>query len=157
MWEFIVFSAKFVGGLLLVLIVYLLYSLIYLPLSIRRKYIKYKNMDVSEKYHPVLGDLAIVMENKNNNRYVFKDVIDCAKFRPEKDIKLLQFGAISQLCMISIKALDQFDKLIPTKIDRYDCTEFPLSIAMKNSFMLIGSDDHWKDRRTSFLKLVGLN
>jgi len=121
------------------------------------KYRKYKNVEMTDKFYPFLGDLKPIMEYQKSNIFVFYDYIKCALEKPEKDLKLVQLATFSCISAISPRAREEFERLIPTKIDRYHCKLFPMGYGLAGSLPLIPSTENWKDRRTTFMKMIGLN
>lgn len=61
------------------------------------------------------------------------------------------------MSIISLRARVEFDKMIPSKIDRHHSKSFAFSLVMSGSILLSQSSDRWKSRRAEFTKLVGLN
>ena len=118
---------------------------------------KYANVECSDKFYPFLGDIKVMLNRIAKNEYVFQDFIESAIERPEKDIKVHQLGSLANFYILSIRARDEFERLISNKVDRYPSKEFPLSYPMTGSIIFLESTEDWRDRRTSLMKLIGLN
>lgn len=90
MLDMITLLMKYAALLIGMYIVYLVYYLVIEPWSVRQRYKKYNNVDVSETYYPVVGDLKSMNDHNNRGDATFQDTIDCARHKPEKDMKLIQ-------------------------------------------------------------------
>ncbi|CAI2366350.1 unnamed protein product [Moneuplotes crassus] len=112
---------KIILYLLLALVVYIGYIGFYIPIKARRKYSQFKNVHVSQKFIPLLGDAGPYLEDTNNNRahYDHKRRIE-HQMGPDIDLKLEQLGTTPMLLVISHKALKELLSQIPTKIDRFN-------------------------------------
>ena len=60
MIENVLFLAKLLILLVLLFIARAIYLFIYIPWSVRQRYSKYPNVFMAEKFHPMLGDTAIM-------------------------------------------------------------------------------------------------
>ena len=73
------------------------------------------------------------------------------------DIRLTQFGAFQKIEAISSKAIDEFEKLIPSKIDRFKQLDNPIGRILEGSFAVMHSNDLWGKRRKLMSKILGIN
>ena len=146
---------SFLLALLFVLIK--LHEYLFVPWRDRQKYKNYKNVGMSEKFHPMLGDIAIIFENENNNRYRRQIFIDLGMQKPHLDFYLFQPGPITLFSLVSIQAFDEFEKLIPHKIDRYNHKKFSFVDIVRGSFALNQSNEDWNERRKTIMKTIGIN
>lgn len=138
-------------------LIYTLYRLLYLPWKARRHFSKYKNVDMIENYIPFLGDLKTILDYRRDNKFQFYFVEETALNKPDKDLRLTILGANITLDVITIKAQDEFEKLVPMEIDRHHNRYYPAWYGLKGSFALTHSTEYWKTRRTSALKLMNMN
>ena len=107
--------------LILVFILNFVYSFIYKPWRARLKYSKYPNVTMTEKYYPMLGEIKLLNENSAQNKPVLHHYYKDSNKKGDKiDLRLTQFGAFHRIEAISPKAIDEFEKLIPHKIDRIE-------------------------------------
>ena len=135
---------------------YLLWRFVIRPWKIQRFYRKYKNVDVPKSLNYPSGDLVEIYKCIDNGRFTFQYLTDtdAAKY----DIRLGHFGELIQFEIISPKACDELDKLIPDKIDRYD-GKFGIQFVrvFGNTVALKRSDDYYLKVRNTFTKLFGFN
>jgi len=59
--------------------------------------------------------------------------------------------------VLSLKALEEFVKLCPNKIDRYTSENYPIWYIIRDSLLLIPSTKNWQERRRTATKLIGIN
>ena len=134
-----------------------LYEYLYVPWRVRQKYKNYKNVGMSEKFHPMLGDIALIVQNENNNKFRRQIFIDLGMQKPHLDFYIFQPGPITLFSLVSIQAFDEFEKLMPHKIDRHDHREFPFVDIVEGSFALNQSNEDWDERRKTIMKTIGIN
>jgi len=134
-----------------------LYEFVYLPWKVRQKYKKYPNVGMAEKYHPMLGDIVIINKNEQENKFKMQHYIDDVKSKPDTDIYISQFGPVTLYEICSPKAFDEFERLVPEKIDRNDQEGTPIGYIAPRSFGVIESTANWNERRKFILKAIGIN
>ena len=105
-----------------------------------------------DKFYPFLGDIAVSSKWVKENRFQFYYMIDATIENPDYDFKLVQLGPISKFDIWSIKAMKEFEMLVPNKIDRYHHKNLPTGNLASGSFGVSRSTKNWDDRR----KICGL-
>ena len=150
-------AVKYIMVFIIIFVAYQLYLLIYKPWKQRRYYSKFKNVSVSEKFYPIINDVGRVFELEKQNIFRFNDHIELALNRPDIDIKLTQLGSFITLDMISLKAYSEMVKQVPDNIERYHSKHLPMWYGTRDSFALQPTNEYWKTRRFSALKLMSLN
>lgn len=123
----------------------------------RIKYSKYKNVRMLDTFYPVLGDAAMILKGRKENKYMLSYMEDIIQKDPNFDIYIAQLGDVINFYISSLKANEEFVKLSPHKIDRkLDGDNIMLKIG-GGSFSFNPTGQHWKDRRQSLLKAIGFN
>jgi cytochrome P450 len=136
--------------------IYLVYQFVINPWLYQRRYRRYPNVYVPEKLNAPAGDIKEMQESVAAGRFRFEYLtkVDAAKY----DIRLAHFGKSVVFEIISPKALEQFEKLVPRKIDRLSgpqVTQFyPV---FGNCSALLRTGKVYKTHRAVFLKLLGFN
>ncbi|CAI2386624.1 unnamed protein product [Moneuplotes crassus] len=159
-WQLVKLIAYFMGCLL----IYLLYKVIYVPIKFRRFYGKYKNVFVSSKFIPVLGDIYYYLQDIQSNR-VFYDhnKRQQQSFKPnEIDLRADLLGTDPMIGVVSHKALKEVISQIPGKIDRADidntpCLRRAILKMCEGCFVNSPSTKKTIERRKSLTKILGLN
>ena len=152
-WDFIKYFLIIAGWF----IGYKLYEFLFIPWNLRRKYSKYPNVNMAKKFYPFLGDIAEIVEYQKQNKFILYNSIETVIENPNYDIKLVQFGPDTTFDMLTVKALKEFESLIPNKIDRFDHKNFPADNISPNSFGVARSNKDWDIRRKTILKTMGIN
>ena len=154
------FVYQFVKILFYVFIAFIcktLYQFVYLPWKARKRYSKYKNVAMADKFYPFQGDLAIWNQNDARGNGKFQHFIDEALSEKGYDIRLTQLGPESVIDVCSVKALDEFEKLVPSKIDRYHHRGLPIGYFLKGSLAVTRSTENWSIRRKEMIKKLAIN
>ena len=81
-------------------------------------YQRYHNVTMTPKFVPLLGDSAVVLKYKNENKYMFWEHIQNGVDHPECDIKFGLRGSDIRFYITSSEAVKQFINCIPTNADR---------------------------------------
>ena len=111
---------------------------------------------MSDKLNPPMHDLAIMEDLHKQNKYKWSIYLDYAD--KGKDIHLCHFGYKRIFDLLSSDALDDFDKQIPSKIDKYtDIQELSFAKTFFGAVMHLPTNSAWKTRRAAFSKAIGLN
>ena len=63
---------------ILCFVIWFIYKMVIRMWFIRRKYLKYPNCELTKKFHPWLGDFAVYLDNKKNNKFIYSHFIDSA-------------------------------------------------------------------------------
>ena len=79
-----------------------------------------------EKYIPFLGEIAVVKSNEKEKKGKFHHFIQESLQNKNHDIRVTQLAAYTIIDVCSVQALDEFEKLVPNKIDRSLTVGFPL-------------------------------
>ena len=117
---------KLLVSVIVLYVIKLLYEYIYLPIRVRIKYSKYENVFMYEKYIPFLGEIAVVKSNEKEKKGKFHHFIQESLQNRNHDIRVTQLAAYTIIDVCSVQALDEFEKLVPNKIDRSLTVGFPL-------------------------------
>ena len=133
------------------------YQFVYLPWKVRKRYSKYKNVTMADKFYPFLGDLAVWNKNEAKGKGKFQHFIDESLSEKGYDIRLTQLGPESVIEACSVKALDEFEKLLPSKIDRYHHRGLPIGYFLKGSLAVQRSTENWSIRRKEMIKKLAIN
>mmetsp|Transcript_30782 Transcript_30782/g.35193 ORF Transcript_30782/g.35193 Transcript_30782/m.35193 type:complete len:88 (-) Transcript_30782:134-397(-) len=83
--------------------------------------------------------------------------IDTALAYPDADLYVAQLGPFTIFEMCSAKAFEEFEALVPAKIDRHDHKGLPLERMGAGIFPLIQSHANWSERRKFIMKTLGVN
>ena len=148
---------KAVLAILIWFVIYKVYELLILPWIIWKEYAKYPNVLVRKKFYPPIGDVVTFCKNERENKDRIQAHIDIALNKNNTDIKLVQFGPVILFSLCSPKALNEFEKLIPEKLDRFNHNKFLVGNIAPNSIILMQSNRRWDKRRKAILKTIGIN
>lgn len=119
---------------------------------------RYGNVEVSQHFVPLLGDVKKMNEDKQARTGVFYDIIVNAQKKGNTvDFKLIQFGADSQLMFCSIRAFNEFEKLVGSKIDRQSHIGRPVGYMMPRGFAFKPTDSNFFKRKKQVITLLELN
>ena len=157
--ESLVFLAlKTLGWGLLIYTIYIIYYFIYLPWRIRRKYKNWPNVAMNEKFYPMLGDIAIIVQNEKENKHRMRHYVELALKDKDYDLNITQMGDATQIDVLSSKALTEFEKLVPEKIDRHHNGEgFIIGNIIPRSLVVTESTQEWLERRKEEIRAIGIN
>ena len=117
---------KIIGLLFLAFVIKTLYDFVYKPWRNRVRFGKHKNVAMVDKFYPFLGDIAVINSNEENKNCKFYHYIRESLSSKGYDIRLNQMGSETIIDICSMKALDELESLIPSKIDRSDQRGLPL-------------------------------
>ena len=148
---------RYIFYIFLLYVAYFIYYFVIKLYVIREMSKKHKNVFVSQKFIPLLGDAAVYMENINRKRYMLWEHIHMAVHSPEFDIKLESKGSKIRYYMASIEAAKQFKELIPHKLDRADENIRSFGKLNPLAFLNRPSTQNFKDRRNAVTSTIGLN
>ena len=101
--------------------------------------------------------IALMKECQSQNKFRLQFYLDEAIERSDVDIVHTQIGNKIEIDPVSVKALQEFENLIPTKIDRYIDETMPVQHIWRDSFGVIQSNKSWSERRKTILKIIGIN
>ena len=148
---------KIVLLLIIFIICKTVYEYVYIPYRYRVTYGKYDNVKISEKSSVFLGDFSLIMQNKKDKKSMFHHYIEESLENKGIDIRLNFFGSLIAFSLCSTKAMDEFEKLQPSTIDRDEQRDSPLIKFLAGSFVTTRSDERWAKRRKEMIKMVGIN
>jgi hypothetical protein len=138
------------------MMIYLVYLGLIKPYLYIQKYRKYKNVYVNPIFTPLIGDLQEVVDNTKDGKVHYASYWT----NPDKfkgcDLWAKLEGIRPTIHVVSGKAVEEFVRLVPSKIDR-SLTVKGLPKMMENSFMNFQTDKEIKDRRKQFTKMFNLN
>ena len=99
-----------------------------------------------------------IAEWERTNKYRFKRIIDLALEDKEYDFYLFQHGEESRIEILSINALNEFEKLIPHKIDRHDHGNgVAIGNIIRGSFITDETSKEYNEMRKEVIKSIGTN
>lgn len=128
-----------------------------MPWNTRRYYKQYENVEVSEKFVPLLGELQRINEDKKERKGAFYNIIEQSQKGTLPDFKLMEFGPQSQLYFSSLRAMDEFEKLVGTKVDRENHFGKGAWYLFPRSFAFRISDSNFLKRKKQVVRLLELN
>ena len=123
----------------------------------RMKYRKFRNVYMTEKYTPFLGDVALIKHNVQQKKSKFHYFINEALHNKGYDLRITQLASATMIDVCSVKALDEFEKLVPSKIDRIITKDSALDNLIGGSLGASLSDEKWMKRRKEMAKHIGIN
>ena len=86
------FVIKYMLLSLLIYILYLVYWLIYCPYRNRQYFKKYLNVKMTDRFYPMMGDVALWFDNAKNGFGAFHHYIQEAADYPKVDFRYTQIG-----------------------------------------------------------------
>ena len=135
--DWVIFAAKIFILLFVVYILMSAYRLIYQPWKIRNKYKQYANVAMNKTFNLISGDLTDIMKNESQNKNRMQNYIELALQNKELDFYVTQFGPWTIFDVLSAQALNEMERLIPSKIDRHDHQGgFPIGNITRGSLVL---------------------
>ena len=149
--------AKYLLILLVTYILYLFYWLIYSPYRERQYFKKYPNVKMSEKFHPLIGDIALWIENCTKGLGAFNHYINEVANSRNVDIRFVQIGERGVVDIVSTKAMDEVEKLVPEKIDRGEPEHTAIWNLIPTSFTNTRSTEHTNKRKKAAIEYLGIN
>ena len=144
---------------LAILLAYLFNMYIIMPYFVRAKYRRYRNVAQSKDFQFMKVDIVEIEANARRNAFLYWHYAELAAYgEHHPDIYLKFTGPTSMFLMFSPKALHEFKKLQPEKIDRdsYFINRVVGKFFYK-SLLQEKSTEHWKDRRNTAMKTLGIN
>ena len=157
LFDIIYWCAKYGGISILLIALYAFYTYILAPFIAIRKYRKYPNVYVNQKFIPLVGEGMLYREDIQNKRASYYHQIEIAGKAKGIDLKLAIVGDKTFIYLISNKALQEFQNLTPKYIDRNNFSRGPMGKLFADSFVHDRSNEKWKKRRDTFLKEIGIN
>ena len=112
---------------------------------------------MSKKYYPMVGDIELIVQNEKVNKFRRCMFIDLGIQQPNIDFYIFQLGEMTLFSLVSTKAWEEFEKLVPDKIDRHDHREYSFLDIARGSFAFLPSHTEWNERRKTILKTIGIN
>ncbi|CAI2365801.1 unnamed protein product [Moneuplotes crassus] len=157
-WSF----ARYFLLFLFATIIYFAYKLFYVPLAFRKKFSKYKNVYITEKFNPILGELKPSLDDINNGRAFYDNLKKLQPKMKGTDMKVFVQGFEPMITLVSNKAVKEAAALIPSKIDRAEVqSNYRLKIGglkfVDGSFINSPSSKDIVERRKSYFKLLGVS
>jgi cytochrome P450 len=137
-------------------VVYFFYNFLYIPWRIRKRYLKYPNVSLWDKFYPFLGDLGSLQKRRENQEYQFYDYIDTA-LKSNCDVKVQLLGQKHSFQIMSIKGMQEMISMWPDKIDRHTGEWTPVWYILRNTFLMTPSSKNWQQRRNAATRLIGMN
>ena len=123
----------------------------------RQKYSKFSNVIMTEKYYPLLGDSVLMKKWVSKKKAKVQHYINEAIGNTNWDLRLCQFGHNNLIHLVSVEALEEFEKLLPDYVDRDEHKGRPAANFLPNSFTLRKSDENWKQRRKEIVSSMNIN
>ena len=97
---------------------YLYRKLFYEPYQVRLHMLKHPNVYVSPNYSPGRGDIEDVLRSLNEDGATYLSTFNKALAERPYDLVHLSFGPYLLNGVVSVKAVEELRKLIPSSIDR---------------------------------------
>ena len=149
---------KFVVFVWIGFLLWFIYVFVVNPFLVRRKYAKYPNVKQSKDFQFMKGDLYEIIENENKGAFRYWHYAEMALEDNPPDLYLKFSGPRPILLMFSPKAIREFAKLVPSKIDRNDYfLDRYLGKMFYGSLASSKSTERWKLRRDTSMKMLGIN
>lgn len=150
-------SLKYLLLTLVCLLVYYTYDFVIKIILVRRKYKQYKNVYVSDKFIPLLGDAqkGLKYQREGKARVYYK--VELALNQEGYDMKVFTAGNMVFIGMMSERAFKEFIQKVPQYIDRRNADLIGIGKLASNSMVFRRSSIDWKHRREGFLKHMGIN
>ena len=148
---------KYVALILVLYVLYLVNWLVITPYRTRQFFKKYSNIKMTDKFYPLIGDIALWTENMKNGYGIFHHYIKEVAENPDTDFRLLQLGERVILDVASTKAMDELEKQIPSKIDRGEPKHTATEHIMTASFPLLRSTEDMNKRKKATIDFLGIN
>ncbi|CAI2366518.1 unnamed protein product [Moneuplotes crassus] len=140
------------------LVGYLAIKIIAMPLLVRWKYKRYPNVKFSPSATLFKGDHAHVEKNVGDDKFAYWHYAEYALSDSKPDIYIKFIGPTPMFMMFSLKALTEMKKLQPNKIDRDNVfIDKLIGKIFYGSVAQSPSNAHWKLRRQSAMKAMGMN
>ena len=150
-----------VAGIILLLLsflYYFLYQFIIKVYLVRKYFSKYKNVHVTEKLIPFIGDIKSMIDNVSSNRSSHYHQVEFAsQVKKGVDFRLFSFGNDSFVMPISGRAVEAFANQVPENIDRLSLGNKFTGKLFLNSLLMNPSSKNWKNRRAALVKYMGLS
>ena len=118
---------------------------------------KHANVSKTDKFYPLIGDTAIVLKNRSENKYYFWDHIEEAVSGKNYDIKFGSRGSDTRYYMLSPQAFKQFAEHVPHSIDRSPLFNRFFGRVSPESIGSLRATEAWKKRRSAATSTIGLN
>ena len=150
-------SIKYFIIVVIAFVIYTLYTFIWVPIFLRRKYSKYPNVAMSESFRPFLGEHAVVKQMESENKYRMYFQMETTLKNPKADVRLTISGKQPYFMLTSSQAVSEFKSLVLDKIDRWDYTKKNFGRMSIGSLDQRRSDKEWKKRRDSIMRTIGIN
>lgn len=111
---------------------------------------------MSESFNPPTHDVDRMNRDQANSKHFFSMFINYAD--KGKDIYMTQMGYKTIFDLLSSKALQDFDKYSPDKIDKFtDIQKLTFAKTFYGAMQHSPTNEDWKNRRAAFTKSLGLN
>lgn len=111
---------KWVGIISATYIIYLVYQLVVTPYLAWKKYQKFPNVHTAPDFVPLLGEIKVCIDDNKNGRAHYANKIKSAPQMKDYDLRLKLEGYTPVIMLHSNKAVEEFCRLQPHKIDRFN-------------------------------------
>ena len=138
-------------------VLYLIFWLIYCPYKNRQYFMKYSNVKVSDKFYPMLGDIAVWNKNTEQKLPSFHHHVQEVLENPETDFRFMQLGERGILECVSSRAMDEIQKLMPNMVDRTEPKNTPVTNMMPGTYVNLRSTPHNMKRKKAMIDYLGIN
>ena len=126
--------------LCLAIIGYLVRKLFYDPYLARLHMLKHPNVYVSPNYSPGRGDIEAVLRSLNEEGATYLTTFNRALSQRPYDLVHLSFGPYLLNGVVSVKAVEDLSRLVPSHIDRSPHEKRTIGQMFSNWFGLLPSD-----------------
>ena len=140
-------------------VAYLVYTMIYVPLRVRWHLRKFKNVYLSDKATVLGADLHELLGGAfEDKRHLFSRFENAVLSNPKTyDLFFASAGSLMTLAPCSVDALQEFKNKVPQFIDRGDSLkELQAKLALKG-LLFLPSNASWSSRRKGVMRKLGLH
>lgn len=124
---------------------------------IRYRYSKHKNVIMSPKFSPFIGERYLVKKYEKEGKYRLWYAMQTSLEHPDSDIRIIFSGPNPIYLLTSTQAFEEFHNLVPSKIDRWGHQIKHFGRMAAGAVDQIKSSPSWKYRRDTILHTIGIN
>ncbi|CAI2365476.1 unnamed protein product [Moneuplotes crassus] len=138
------------------ILAYAVIVLIIKPYLVYRRFKRFPNVYTSPSFRPLIGDVLDAIRDMKSDRAHYHNRRVIADDLQNYDMRLRYEGTEPVLLMVSSEAIEEFIKLTPMKIDRYNSNK-GLSKLAGNTLSMIRSKKEYVGRRKLLMNELSLN
>ena len=140
-------------------VTYLTVVLVINPYRKRMYYSKYQDVSMTDKFYPLTGDFTVISRDYiEKGRYLGHYLRDFALMKNPPKMSLIQWAKHSQISVNDPELLTELDKRVPSFLDREPIDNSGFGrVGGTGGIGQIPSNESWKERRETFMKVIGIN